>query len=131
MSHFTLLHFPHSLSNSHHQHYSYHQSHAVDNLTLTPYTRTLPPCHSYGMFASLSTVMKEDLKDDLLQAIVIQMLEALQTDEGVKVHYDEPNAGGLFDFNNIDDDDGDDDDDDDEHDLDDTAAIKGLVEWIN
>jgi hypothetical protein len=75
----------------------------------------------YGMFASLSTILKEDMAGDL-QEIVIQMLETLQTDEGVKVHYDEPGAGGLFNFNDIDDD----DEDDDENDLEDNTAFKGV-----
>ena len=41
----------------------------------------------------------------------------------IQVHYDEPGAGGLFNFNDIDDD----DEDDDENDLEDNTAFKGFV----
>ena len=40
--------------------------------------------HRYGMFASVSSVLKEELGPHL-QAIVERMMESLTSDEGVKV----------------------------------------------
>ena len=62
--------------------------HAGCSMHYDPFLPSHPfPSHdecSYGMLAALAAVLKEDIGGHL-DPIVIRMLEALQSDEGVKV----------------------------------------------